>query len=80
MSDINKKVSLTVVIDNLKQLLAINKEKGMYTNAIFFAEKIVHLYNNKSDEYVDAVYQLGNILTSSMLHAEQRIPKSLPYH
>ena len=66
----NKRVTIDVVIMNLKQLLLINKEKGLYSNAIFYADKLVHLFPNKSEEQLEAIYDLGTPIISSMLYAQ----------
>jgi hypothetical protein len=79
MSNTSKKVGIDVVIANLKQLLVVNKEKGLYSNAIFYADKLVHLFPFKSDEQLEAIYELGNILTSPMLYAEQRVSQGLSF-
>ena len=39
----------------------MNLKNSCYQDAIFFADKILHLQETHTDKFVKAVYDLGNI-------------------
>ena len=62
--------------------MKMNLRNMCYTDAIFFADKLLHLQHSRTEQFVKAVYDLGKILKilnylgySSLLHDEQGVPE-----
>lgn len=52
-------VSEEQVIARLRHLMKINLRNMCYQDAIFFADKLLHLQHSRSENFVKAVYDLG---------------------
>jgi len=52
------------VIARLRHLMKINLRNMCYQDAIFFADKLLHLQQSRSDNFVKAVYDLGKLIHS----------------
>lgn len=52
-------VSEEQVISRLRRLMKVNLKSMCYQDAIFFADKLLHLQHARTDHFVRAVYDLG---------------------
>ena len=52
-------VSEEQLVARLKKLMKMNLKNYCYLDAIFYADKIMHLQQSRSDKFVKAVYELG---------------------
>ncbi len=57
--------------------MKINLKNYCYIDAIFYADKIMHLQSSSTDKFVKAVYDLGKSLLlnicSALLYAKQGV-------
>ena len=54
------RVTDAALLEKLKMLMHTNIRNHLYTDAIFYADKILHLSINRNEKYVQAVYDLAN--------------------
>lgn len=47
------------LIARLRRLMKMNLRNMCYTDAIFFADKLLHLQHSRTEYFVKAVYDLG---------------------
>ena len=73
-------VSEDQLVQKLKKLMKMNLKNFCYQDAIFFADKILHLQQSRTDKFVKAVYDLGKqfqvseyFVNSLVLYVEQGI-------
>jgi hypothetical protein len=57
----NKRIFEDSIIDKIAKLVEINMKNHCYANAIFYADKVLHLCSatNRPEKYVQALYDLG---------------------
>ena len=60
-------VSEEQLVARLKKLMKMNLKNYCYQDAIFYADKIMHLQQSRSDKFVKAVYELGNFHSPTLI-------------
>lgn len=49
------------IIQRLRRLMKVNLKNMCYQDAIFYADKLLHLQSSRTDQFVRAVYDLGKL-------------------
>ena len=56
----SSRVTDAALLEKLKALMHTNIRNHLYTDAIFYADKILHLSMNRNEKFIQAVYDLAN--------------------